>query len=257
MAIDRPPSYIHIEGGRSDTAFILRRSPPSITLHDGAEPLYGVERSRSVLQGPPCKSAMTRRGRRRQILSSANAVMKFMLEILAIIIVLIGLAKHPKRRRYNLRRVRVTPELALVTLATDTAIVAGSTGAAVGTYRLVSTIGTWAMVGATGGDGPITVGFAHSDYTVTEIKECLESFISIDRGKKVENERSNRLVRIVGVLDQLQNRLNNGNPIKTRLNWVMQPGDICNIFAYNEGTGSLTTGAVLHYQGSHYIKDSV
>ncbi len=39
-----------------------------------------------------------------------------------------------RRRRFNLRQVRVTPELALATLASDTALVVGMTGVAVNSY---------------------------------------------------------------------------------------------------------------------------
>ncbi len=181
-----------------------------------------------------------------------------MLEILATLIVLLGLAKrNPKRRSYRLRRVRITPELALATLGSDTALVALTTGAATDTYRMISAACTWALRGITGGEGPITVGFAHSDYGVTEIKECLEAF-SIDEGDKVSGEQANRLVRIVGTFSsEADTFLNNGRPIKTRLNWRMAIGSEVNIFAYNEDTTALTTGAVLHVAGDFWVKDAV
>ncbi len=162
------------------------------------------------------------------------------------------------RRRMSLRRVRVTPELALVTLASDTALIVSMTPAAPSTYRFMSLIATWAIEGLTQGEGPITVGLAHGDYTVAEIKECLESIASIDQGDKVAQERANRLIRIVGVLrsDPSGSRLNFGEPIKTRLNWLVTIGDTVKLFAYNESTGALTTGAVLHCQGDVWVKDS-
>ncbi len=179
-----------------------------------------------------------------------------MLEIL-ILVATLFLAKHPKaRRRYNLRRVRVTPELALLTLASDTALVVSMTGAATSTYRCMSLKGTWAINNLVTTEGPITVGFAHSDYTVAEIKECLEAFAAIDQGNKISNERSNRLVRIVGVLNGTMPRLNEGRPIKTRLNWLITIGDEVKPFAYNESTAALTTGALLHFAGDMYVKDS-
>ncbi len=161
-----------------------------------------------------------------------------------------------RKRTFSLRRVRITPENVLSTLATDTAIVTGITGAAVGSYRAISVKGTWNVSSLVEGEGPLTVGLAHGDYSITEIKECLESFQSIDPGEKIAQERGNRLVRIVGVLTGKLNSLNNGIKISTRLNWLIVPGDLINMFVYNEGTASLTTGAIVNLQGDMWVKDS-
>ncbi len=183
-----------------------------------------------------------------------------MIEILAMLLVLLGLAKHPKRsgkRRYSLRRVRVTPELPLLTLASDTVIKTVTVGSSDIAYRLISAVLTWTIKSLTGGDGPITVGFAHSDYTITEIKECLESTQSINQGNKISNEQANRLVRVVGTFSTTGgSQLNHGEPIKTRLNWLISIGDEVEVFAYNEGTGALSTGAVVNCAGSFYVKDA-
>ncbi len=186
-----------------------------------------------------------------------------MLEILAIFatLFLLNLANKPRgrsRRRYSLRRVRVTPELPLLTLGSDTAIVTGVTGAGTTDYRVISIKVVWALKSFTAGQGPITVGYCHSDYTVTEIKECLESAASIAQGLKIEQERANRLVRVVGTLGgEANTRLNDGRPIKTRLNWLMAEGggNALNIFAFNEATGALTTGSVLTIVGDMYVQD--
>ncbi len=149
-----------------------------------------------------------------------------MLEILALVIVLLALAKKGKgkgRRRFTLRRVRITPELALGTLGSDTAVTALTTGVGTDTYRFMSAKLTWAIRGLAQGEGPITVGFAHSDYSVTEIKECIESF-SLLLGDKIAQERSNRLVRIVGTILTEEPQLNDGKPISTKLNWKIAIG---------------------------------
>ncbi len=169
------------------------------------------------------------------------------------------MAKHTgkgRRRRFNLRRARMTPELALATLASDTVLTALTTGVATDTYRAMIAKATWALRGLTEGEGPITVGYAHSDYSVTEIKECLEAF-NIDVGDKVSQEQADRLVRIVGTFPSSANsELNDGKPISTKLNWRIAIGQQVNIFAYNEDTAALQTGAVLHAQGSMWVKDA-
>ncbi len=165
---------------------------------------------------------------------------------------------HGKRRRFNLRRVRITAEQALATLATDTALVVSSTGSSDGMYRCVTCKISWLLSGMTQGEGPITVGYAHSDYTVTEIKECLEATAAINLGDKGAQERANRLVRVVGTLrgDPDGSDLNDGKPIATKLNWLINVGKQVNIFMFNEDTAAnLTTGAFLNVAGDMWIKD--
>lgn len=178
-----------------------------------------------------------------------------MLEIF-ILVATLFLAKRSPRRRFTLRRVRVTPERALSTLASDTVIANAFVANATSPYRAMSIKATWSIIGLTVGEGPITVGIAHSDYTVAEIKEALEAATSINPALKVEAEQGNRLVRIVGTISQGQQQLNNGNPIKTRLNWLMGVGAAPVMFAYNEFPAALTTGAVVHAQGDLWVKDS-
>jgi len=184
------------------------------------------------------------------------------VEILALVLIAItahgALAKHPrKRRRYSLRRVRITPELPLATLATDTALIVSLTGVSENSYRAVTVSATWSLLGLTAAEGPITVGYAHSDYTVAEIKACLEANAAISQRNKTVQESANRLVRVIGTFpSQANSVLNHGSPIKTRLNWLITIGESVNAFAFNEGTGTLTTGAVLNLTGNLWVKDS-
>lgn len=166
------------------------------------------------------------------------------------------MARKGRKRKFNLRKVRVTPGVALSTLGSVTAITVGCTGSADGAYRCVSINGAWALTGLTEGEGPITVGYAHSDYSVTEIKEALEAITSINVGDKIAQEKANRLVRVVGTLNDGQSAdLNDGEPVKTRLNWLIPIGKEINVFAYNEGT-TLTTGASVNMSGDMWIRDS-
>lgn len=165
------------------------------------------------------------------------------------------MARKGSKRKFNLRRVRVTPGVALSTLGTVTAITVDVAGTADGAYRAVSVNGSWNLTGLTGGEGPITVGYAFSDYSVTEIKESLEAIASINLGDKIAQEKANRLVRVVGMLNEAQDELNDGKPLKTRLNWLIPIGKSVNVFAYNEGA-QLTTGASVNMTGDMWIKDS-
>ncbi len=169
------------------------------------------------------------------------------------------LAKHkPKgRRRYSLRPVRITPELVLSTLGAATVLKADFVGNSDSQYRLISAIGTWTIRGLTAGEGPITVGVAHNDYTVAEIAEALVATNAISQGDKIANERSKRLVRIIGTFGpQGPGNLDDGRPIKTRLNWLFPVGERPAIFAFNDSGSALTTGASVHFMGTIYVKDA-
>ncbi len=170
-----------------------------------------------------------------------------------------SVAQKPKtrrRRRFNLRRVRVSPQIILSTLGSVTAITSNVTGSADGQYRAVTLDCSWAQNLLTAGEGPVTVGYAHSDYSVTEIKEAIEIAAGISVGDKIAQEKANRLVRIVGTFESdAQSVLNDGRRIKTRLNWLIPIGKSVNIFAYNEFASALATGCVIHLQGDMWVKD--
>jgi len=160
-----------------------------------------------------------------------------------------------RRRAFNLRTVRTSTELPVLTLATDTAKTVGLTGVSANRYRVKSVHATITAIAMTSGDGPLTVGYAHSDYSLTEIKESLEAFAAIDQGDKVAQEQANRLVRIVGSIAEFSQVMNDGKPIKTKLNWLIGIGDEVNLFIFNENTASFTTGCVVNCQGNLWIQD--
>lgn len=94
--------------------------------------------------------------------------------------------------------------------------------------------------------GPIQVGIAHSDYSDPEIEACLEATGSWDTGNKIEQEISRRLVRSIGVLDIPSDAndsvsLNDGKPIKVKLNWRLGSGDTLKLWAYNLGAAAIAT----------------
>ena len=92
--------------------------------------------------------------------------------------------------------------------------------------RVTSIVSTWAMegFGVAAGDGPVRVGVAHSDYSAAEIEEWIENAQSWDLGDKIGQEVGKRLIREIGVFRASgqaigPTTLNEGRPIKTKLNW--------------------------------------
>ncbi len=144
----------------------------------------------------------------------------------------------------------------MLTTGNKIAVVGALTGSADGAYRVRSIKAAWNSIVLAAADGPLVVGYAHSDYTVTEIKECLESIAAISVGDLIAQEHANRLVRVVGTLnDATEDELNDGKPITTKLNWLIPIGKAVNMFVYNDGV-AMTTGCVVSCNGTLWIQDS-
>ncbi len=161
--------------------------------------------------------------------------------------------KQGRRRRPRGTYIKgnVDEQLALSTLGAKTLISAVFDEVLAETARISSLVASWSMQEFTvaSGDGPITVGIAHSDYTDIEIEQFIENAGSWNLGSKVQNEISKRLIRKVGTFRASgpggssfdPTVLNLGNPITTKLNWRMITGDSLKLWAYNMGSSALAT----------------
>ncbi len=169
--------------------------------------------------------------------------------------------RRRRRRKFNLRKVRVAGFTNIGALAALDVISDPITNASTNPYRLVSIDIAWGLanLGATTDDGQ-EFGIAHSDYTDAEIEECLEAQASIDVSDKVAQERANRLVRTIGQIvgnagTGAGMNFNEGRPFKTKLNWYMGIGDLLQLWVRNGSDTVYTTGARLTGVGNIWIKD--
>ncbi len=158
-----------------------------------------------------------------------------------------------KRRRGGIRPAAIAESLPLLTLASLDVL--GETLAATvdKPTRAMSVDCLFALNGMTALEGPVDVGLAHSDYTDAEIEECLEAIGSWSSDDKVANERANRFVRRVGQLDAEHDELNDGKPVRVRLNWALASGSTLRYWARNVGSAALTTGAILTFNGTAWL----
>ncbi len=161
------------------------------------------------------------------------------------------MAKKGRGKRRSMKgylKGNIDENLSLGTLASKT-LIADTFDEAPEEKTLVSSIVcTWALDNITGGQGPISFGVAHSDYSDAEIEEVLENAASWDQGSKVEQEIAKRLVRQIGVFsgDKVAGEVdditvNDGKPIKTKLNWRLNIGDTLKMWAYNISPAALST----------------
>ncbi len=146
----------------------------------------------------------------------------------------------------------VDETLTLSTLAAKTAISDGFDEVVNERTLVSSLVATYALAAFTKstGDGPILVGVAHGDYTTAEIEEFVEMTDSWDEGNLVEQEIAKRKIRRIGIFDNPVDEaavsvLNDGKPIKTKLNWILLQGQTLKVWAYNMGTSALATTSPL------------
>ncbi len=105
--------------------------------------------------------------------------------------------------------------------------------------------------------GPVMVGVAHGDYTLAEIEEWIELQTGWAEADKVSQERARRKIRRIGVIEMVggltgvsRGTLNEGRPVKTKLNWILNSGQSVQFWAYNMGSAAFgSTDPNLHIQG--------
>nr|AGA18256.1 hypothetical protein [uncultured marine virus] len=157
-------------------------------------------------------------------------------------------------RNRNYMKGAVEEILDIGALATRT-LVSGTMSSVVTEKTLISSIvSTYALSNWTPApdDGPLTVGIAHSDYTDAEIEEVLENTGGWSQGNLVAQEVAKRKVRIIGTIDSHDGDvqvLNDGKPIKSKLNWLLETGQTLKFWVYNSGPSALTDGADLTMVG--------
>ncbi len=166
-------------------------------------------------------------------------------------------AKYSKKRNgKGFVAVRVNSTLTLGTLASNVAVVQALDGSvAVDKMFAVSADILWGSLNATPGEGPIVVGLAHDDYSVTEIKEALEAS-NMDQSDKVAQEQARRLVRDAGIFPYIlsEETLNQGRHIRTRLKFYVENGHGINAFAINRSGSTLTTGSFIKAEGKLFMR---
>ncbi len=168
--------------------------------------------------------------------------------------------KARRRRRFRrYLRGTIDENLSLGTLAGKT-VVGDDFDEVVNERTFVSSIdAVWAIAEytAAAADGPILVGIAHSDYTDAEIEAWIESSQSWNEGDMVAQEVAKRKIRRVGMFRAPVGAtagdiqvLNEGKPIHTKCNWILNQGQTLKQWAYNVGTSALaTTVPIVSAQG--------
>ncbi len=171
---------------------------------------------------------------------------------------LLGAAKRRRRRR-RLFVPRVAASHALVALASNDLSLTAFPSALDQECWAVSMDVVATLHSLTANEGPIIIGVAHGDYSAAEIEEWFEAGASWVKGDKVSNEHAARKCRMIGTFAQASSvagteyTMNNGNPKRVKLGFLIEDGQTLSLWAYNEGTATLTTGAIVEIKGKIYL----
>ncbi len=172
------------------------------------------------------------------------------------------MAKHNYKRGNQPRKVKIASSVGAGALTPGDVISGGIIGTSTEAYRLLSVnlAYSWSEI-ASLIDDTLQFGLAHGDYTAAEIEECLEAGGALAMGDKITQERANRLVREIGVIEgEIGSAgegdvFNDGRKLKTRLNWLMSTGQVLQMWIRN-GSGIIwTTGSNLVVIGEMWILD--
>lgn len=167
-----------------------------------------------------------------------------------------------KKRDRNFVVIPVAGSLALGTIGNDIVMSVDLTGSLGEDLFCISADLNWYVRGLTAGQGdPMTVGVAHSDYSDTEIRECVDgTYTSPD--ELIEKEQTMRKVRksaqMMPLDDDNDHVILHAVPIfegwsmRTRMGWSIGDGKAASAWIWNRSGGALTTGAVLEFDGNLY-----
>lgn len=156
-----------------------------------------------------------------------------------------------KRKSRKFTWVPVNAQISLSTLGDDT-VLEGQISTLTEDFYCHAMRGVWSLRDHTANEGPLNVGFSHSDYDATEIEECLDAGGTFTGpGTKIEQEHARRLVRSAGVFpgNETEEVLADGEQIQTAMKFVAQDGKGISIWCKNQSGGTLTTGAVVRFTG--------
>ncbi len=164
-----------------------------------------------------------------------------------------------KRNRRGFVTIKFETALSPSTLANGSTLQTGLLGAVLAEDLYVISIDAeWSARGQVAGEGPLRVGFAHSDLSATEISECLDVSMT-DPDNIIDRERARRPVREAGVFrgvaDAAEDQvLNDGKSIRTRMGFMIGDGHNPAMWVRNKSGASLsnTNALVIDCNGRIY-----
>ncbi len=157
------------------------------------------------------------------------------------------------RRKRGIDVVQLDAQIDTTTLADGIILKLAPSGAFTRDFFALSADIWWTLREGTAMEGPLMVGLVHNDYTVAEIKEFLD-LEQLGTQDRIAVERASRLVRRAGSFSGLETdeALNNGNPIRTTLKFLVQEGMFVAGYVHNKSGAALSNGPTIQMNGQMY-----
>jgi len=163
------------------------------------------------------------------------------------------MGKHTRDRNFVV--IPFASQVALGALAADIVVMNDLIGTLTTGLYIVSIDATWTLRNNTAQEGPVLVGFAHNDLSVTEIAENLAANV-VDPSDIIAAERASRPVRKVGTFDgQLAfENLDEGKMMRRTIKFSTDIGHGPAVFAQNLDADTRTTGGTVEVRGNIYAR---
>ncbi len=147
----------------------------------------------------------------------------------------------------------INAQITLSTLADGVAVTADLIQALTEDFYILSVDLSWALLEATAGEGPLQVGVAMGDLTVSEIVEAVTASPS-GPDDIIAIERSRRPTRISGAFSGLNTEevLDDGHMIRTKCKFMLYDGKSFKAWCLNRSGAALTTGSLIRVTGRAY-----
>ncbi len=162
--------------------------------------------------------------------------------------------KKSKTNRRGFVAIPFSTSVPLLTLADNVLVVASLLASAFGEdIFVISVDASWALRSNTINEGPLEVGYAHGDLSISEVQENLVAELT-DPDDIIQRERARRPVRRVGMFSgqSIDQSLNDGVKLRTKIKFSISDGLFLNFWVKNLNGASLTTGAVVELHGNLY-----
>ncbi len=182
--------------------------------------------------------------------------------LIALVIPVLAARKRRSRRNRNFVAIPFQQTVAMSTLADGSVLTLNLLGTAFTEDLYVMSVDMASSVdGLTAGEAlPSDLGIAHSDYDVTQIKENLD-VVLLGPGNKIEQERTRRLIRKTGVMNEFDSAsqtnltmkgAGGSSIIRTKCKFVAESGKGLDAWIQNRSGAALTTGAQWSISGTIY-----
>ncbi len=151
-----------------------------------------------------------------------------------------------------------TDLITLGTLANNTVLKQDSALVLTEDFRIISMELTTVLVGNTAAENPISLYLVNDELTVAEIKEAIEVNGPLGRSDRLNQERAERAVFLLGTFTggganvHFHGKDGQNTVVNKTIRWTFSSAQGWSIVAFNHSGAALTTGAVVRFLSKYF-----